>query len=167
MPEAQSPSSLPKPRRIVTGHNEEGVATVKHDSYLDIQPYGDGTNLTPFWYTNEQPADVSSPQDKAFLEPAMPLLGSGFTAYDLPPKSEGLFHRTITLDHVIVVQGSLILGLEDGSRIKLNEGDVVVQQATMHNWSNVTTEWARIYGIMFPARAPSVIGKTLETVWPL
>ncbi|KAJ5757210.1 uncharacterized protein N7511_007392 [Penicillium nucicola] len=162
-----SPIPLPKPRRVVTGHNNEGLATVRHDSYLNIQPYGDGTNLTPFWYTTEQPADVSRSQDKSLLTPSGLPTGSGFTAYDLPPQSEGLFHRSITLDYVIVVKGSVVLGLDDGSRVTLNEGDVVVQQATMHSWNNVSTEWARVYGIMVPAQAPTINGKELETVWPL
>ncbi|PLB54742.1 hypothetical protein P170DRAFT_505441 [Aspergillus steynii IBT 23096] len=167
MSEQPPPNSLPKPRRVVTGHNKNGHATVQHDSYLDVQPYGDGTCLTPFWYTGEQPADVSSPEDKARLKPSMPPTGSGFTAYDLPPQSQGLFHRSITLDYVIVAKGSLVLGLDDGSRVHLTEGDVVVQQATMHSWNNESTEWARVYGIMFPAQAPVVDGKVLENIWPL
>lgn len=166
MPQLSS-SPLPKPRRVVTGHNTEGLATVQHDSYLDSHPFGDGGNLTPVWYTTEQPADVSSSQDKALLKPSIPPTGSGFTAYDLPPQSEGLFHRSITLDYVIVAKGSVVLRLDDGSRLKLNESDVVVQQATMHGWDNESTEWARLYGIMFPAQAPTVNGKPLETVWPI
>lgn len=167
MPEAVIPPLLPKPRRVVTTHNNKGVAIVKHDSYLDIQPYGDGTNLTPLWFTTEHPADVSSAEDKSFLQPSVPPTGSGFTAYDLPPKSEGLFHRSITIDYIIVVRGSLVLGLDDGSRVKLDEGDVVVQQATMHSWNNESTEWARVYGIMLPAQAPVIDGRNLEAVWPL
>jgi quercetin dioxygenase-like cupin family protein len=97
----------------------------------------------------------------------MPLVsGSAFTAYDLPPWSEGVFHRSITLDYVIVISGRIVLCLEGGERVSLHEGDVVVQQATMHAWSNESGEWTRLYGVMVPARAPVVEGRVLEDVWP-
>ena len=55
------------------------------------------------------------------------------------------------LRHCIVAKGSVVLGLDEGSRVTLNEGDVVVQQSTMHNWCNETDQWARLYGMMVPA----------------
>ncbi|KAE8137126.1 hypothetical protein BDV38DRAFT_247261 [Aspergillus pseudotamarii] len=159
-------SSLPPPRRVVTGHNANGQATVAFDSHLTPQPVGDGNNLTILWSTSEHPANVSGSEDAALSPRSWPPTGTGISAYDLPPKAEGVFHRSITLDYVIVGKGSVVLSLDDGSKVILNEGDVVVQRATMHGWSNVTDQWARIYGMMVPAQAPIVNGTELKEDWP-
>ncbi|KAE8165095.1 hypothetical protein BDV40DRAFT_309904 [Aspergillus tamarii] len=159
-------SSLPHLRRVVTGHNAKGQATVAFDSHLTPQPVGDGNNLTILWSTSEHPAKVSGSEDAALSPQSWPPTGTGISAYDLPPKAEGVFHRSITLDYAIVGKGSVVLSLDDGSKVTLNEGDVVVQRATMHGWSNVTDQWARIYGMMVPAQAPIVNGKELKEDWP-
>ncbi|KAF7591560.1 hypothetical protein BBP40_001440 [Aspergillus hancockii] len=161
--------SFPAPRRVVTTHAPNGQATVADDSHLTPQPVGDGTHLTMIWSTAEHPANVNTSRDAVLSSPGMPPNGSVITAYDLPPKSEGVFRRSITLDYTVVGKGSVVLSLDDGddgSKVALNEGDVVVQQATMHTWSNATDQWARVYGMMLPAQAPVVNGKELEADWP-
>lgn len=45
----------------------------------------------------------------------------------------------------------MVLELDDGERITLNEGDTIVQRGTMHAWRNETTEWARIYFVVLGA----------------
>ncbi|OGM42010.1 hypothetical protein ABOM_009506 [Aspergillus bombycis] len=165
MPESAAPS-LPPPRRVVTGHNTNGQATVAVDSHLTPQPAGNGNNMTILWSTSEHPANVGELEDAALSAPSWPPKGSGINAYDIPPKTEGVFHRSITLDYVIVGKGSVVLGLEDGSKVALSEGDVVVLQATMHGWSNTTDQWARLYGMMVPAQAPIVNGEELKEDWP-
>ncbi|MEQ8801232.1 cupin domain-containing protein [Haliea sp.] len=52
-----------------------------------------------------------------------------------------IWHRTDTIDYVVVVQGSPILHLEDRD-IALKPLDAVVQRGTMHAWSNPTEETA-------------------------
>ncbi|KAE8364516.1 hypothetical protein BDV27DRAFT_172281 [Aspergillus caelatus] len=165
MTEATAPF-LPPPRRVVTGHNANGQATVAFDSHLTPQPVGDGNNLTILWSTSEHPANVSDSEDAALSPRSWPPTGTGISAFDLPPKAEGVLHRSITLDYVIVGKGSVVLSLDDGSKVTLNEGDVVVQRATMHGWSNITDQWARIYGMMVPAQAPIVNGTELKEDWP-
>lgn len=58
------------------------------------------------------------------------------------------FHRTHSLDYGIVNKGTIVLQLDNGKRVTLNEGDVVVQRGTIHTWRNESTEWARIYFIL-------------------
>ncbi|KAE8355718.1 hypothetical protein BDV28DRAFT_27590 [Aspergillus coremiiformis] len=159
-------SPLPPPRRVVTGHNANGQSTVTFDSQLTPHTFGDHSNLTMIWSTTEHPADVNSPQDGALLTSGVPPKGVGMTVYDLPPKTEGVFHRSITLDYVIVGKGSVVLGLDDGSKVALTEGDVVIQRATMHSWSNPSDQWTRLYGHMMVSQAPIVNGKELEADWP-
>ncbi|WP_245439801.1 cupin domain-containing protein [Microvirga aerophila] len=45
-------------------------------------------------------------------------------------------HRTCSVDYNIVLDGSIWLELDDGNETMLNQGDVVIQQATRHAWRN-------------------------------
>ena len=44
-------------------------------------------------------------------------------------------HRTKTLDYVVVIEGEMVLILDD-SEVTLKPGDVVVQRGTDHAWEN-------------------------------
>ncbi|MGO9930770.1 MAG: cupin domain-containing protein [Steroidobacteraceae bacterium] len=51
-------------------------------------------------------------------------------------------HRTRTLDYVVVIEGELVLILDD-SEVTLKQGDVVVQRGTDHAWENRSGTIAR------------------------
>jgi uncharacterized cupin superfamily protein len=51
-------------------------------------------------------------------------------------------HRTRTLDYVVVIEGELVLILDD-SEVILKPGDVVVQRGTDHAWENRSATIAR------------------------
>jgi hypothetical protein len=55
----------------------------------------------------------------------------------LDPDEPGM-HTTPTVDYVIVVEGEVVLVMEDGSEATVRAGDVVVQNATRHGWQNRT-----------------------------
>lgn len=42
----------------------------------------------------------------------------------------------------------MTLILDDDKHVVLNEGDVVVQRATIHGWKNEGTDWARMFFVM-------------------
>ena len=46
-----------------------------------------------------------------------------------------LMHRTETVDYAVVLEGEIVLVLDD-SEVKLSAGDVVIQRGTNHAWSN-------------------------------
>ncbi len=48
------------------------------------------------------------------------------------PEQPGM-HATDTLDFMIVLDGEIVLGMEEGER-RLGPGDAVVQRGTMHRW---------------------------------
>jgi hypothetical protein len=48
-------------------------------------------------------------------------------------------HSTHTVDVALVVDGEVILGLDDGAAVTLRRGDVVVQNGTRHSWHNRST----------------------------
>ncbi|KAI1634867.1 hypothetical protein F4809DRAFT_664995 [Biscogniauxia mediterranea] len=150
-------------RRIVTSHNERGEAVIARDSQIstEILPHGTGSAL--IWSSDTIPADVSSPDDRALADTGFVNSGSIFRIVDIPPHSVGALHRSISLDYVIVQKGPVVLTLDDGSKTKVNEGEIVVQQATMHGWSNEGDGWVRLLVIMLPANAPVVAGRELQT----
>ena len=59
-------------------------------------------------------------------------------------RNTGMMHRTQSLDYGIVIEGRMIMELDDGSKTLMKRGDVAVQRATNHSWLNASdTEWAR------------------------
>ncbi|OJD34040.1 cupin domain protein [Diplodia corticola] len=155
-------SPLPPVRRVVTGHAPDATAVVKSDDTIPSIPLQIGPSVTPLWATEELPADVSSPQDKAQLETGLTNDGAIMRILDVPPGAKFPLHRTVSLDYVYVVRGEVVLTLDDGSRTTVRANDVVVQQATMHGWENETNSWARMLLVMMRSQEPVVGGKRLE-----
>ena len=150
-------------RRVVTSHNEEGQAIVWRDNYLHGKLEAHGNAVTLLWSSDSNPAETTSTNDMGQVETGLVNNGSVLRIVDFPPHSVGRLHRSISLDYVLVLKGKVVLTLDDGSRTTVNEGDLVVQQATMHGWDNETDEWARILCCLMPAKAPVIKGKRLET----
>lgn len=130
--------------------------------------------FTDFYLTNELPAnnesefnDLAKDKNRPFV--LLPEGGSSFRAVDIPPHSESVclyqfsasdvvlililcnymkpFHRTVTLDFGIVMKGTIVCKLDEGTR-RLKEGDVIVQRGTIHAWINDSDEWCRMYFVM-------------------
>lgn len=57
------------------------------------------------------------------------------------------FHRTNTLDYVMILDGEVTLELETGS-VKLAPGDCVVQRGTNHAWRNKSGRPVRMAVVM-------------------
>jgi len=57
------------------------------------------------------------------------------------------FHRTDSLDYAVVLEGEITLLVDDGEAT-LTAGDVVVQRATSHAWSNRTDKTARMLFVL-------------------
>ena len=65
------------------------------------------------------------------------------------------WHRTNTLDFVIVLEGQIDLELDDGVH-RLGPGDCVVQTGTRHRWVNRGDKPCRISGVVIGARNQEV-----------
>lgn len=57
------------------------------------------------------------------------------------------FHRTESLDYAIVLSGEITLILDD-TETTLSAGDVVIQRATSHAWSNRTDRTTRMLFVL-------------------
>lgn len=160
---SSSPTFQPS-RRIVTGHNAEAKATIKYDSMVETQQMAHGNvHAATLWTNNEFPADPNSSDDKGLIKTGLVNDGSLIRFVDLPPRSTGSLHRTISVDYIIILKGKIVLTLDDGSRTTLTEGDTVIQQATAHGWDNETDEWVRLLCVLIKAHNPIAGGRTLES----
>lgn len=57
------------------------------------------------------------------------------------------FHLTNTIDYVIVLDGPIVLKLDD-EEIQVQPGDLVVQRNTNHAWHNLTNRPVRLLALM-------------------
>ena len=61
-------------------------------------------------------------------------------------------HRTETIDYAVVMSGEIDMRLDDAV-VHLRAGDVVVQQATLHDWVNNGAEACVIAFVLVPAKS--------------
>jgi mannose-6-phosphate isomerase-like protein (cupin superfamily) len=88
--------------------------------------------------------EAREPNEREFT--IMPVAGHLLRILDIYPPQEGgkrtVMHRTRTLDYVVVIEGEVVLLLDD-SEVTLRKGDVVVQRGTNHAWENRSDRLAR------------------------
>jgi mannose-6-phosphate isomerase-like protein (cupin superfamily) len=170
-------------RRVVTGHRADGRSTVLIDAPApNVKQRAAGNGSTLVWVTDESPADVSAPGDRAAREIGVPppRRGSIFRVAEFPPGIGGevrdnetvlrdfgigadvkrghaprhpAIHRTRSLDYIVVLEGEITLLLDDGD-VVLGAGDVVVQQGTNHAWINRGAATCRLAMVFIDAEEP-------------
>jgi len=140
-------------RRIVTGHDENGKSVVVSDGsppqhHLMRGP-SVGADFIEIWNAAIAvplltSVEAREPNEREFT--IMPVAGHLLRIIEIyPPKAGGkrtVMHRTQTLDYVVVIEGELVLLLDD-SEVSLKQGDVVVQRGTNHAWENRSDKLAR------------------------
>src|SRR5207248_6732367 len=110
-------------RRVVTDHDERGRSTVAID---------------------ERCANVIS--RRPGHESCVAWTGADGTIFRVVEYQPGVaprMHRTETIDYAVVIAGEIDMQLDIGS-VRLRAGDVLVQQATLHDWVNRGSEPCRI-----------------------
>jgi mannose-6-phosphate isomerase-like protein (cupin superfamily) len=149
-------AGLPAIRRVVTGHDANGVAKVLIDALgTNVRSSRPGSASTLMWSTDQTPADISIGENiedlgARTLGTAPPANGTRFTINDIPAGRPGLMHRTETLDYAIVLAGEIDMVMDDSS-VTLRTGDVVIQRGTNHSWVNRGTQPARIAFVLIDA----------------
>ncbi|KAJ5627314.1 hypothetical protein N7528_004741 [Penicillium herquei] len=161
-----SAQPLPTVRRLVTGHDRQGKATVWKDNEIKASQAEHGPFLTRIWSSCELPPDVNTADDLGLVDTGLANNGTICRIVDFPPKSVGMVHRSITLDYIYVLEGEVTLTLDDGPKTNVQKGDVVVQQGTMHGWDNETSNWSRLLCVLIAAKPPVCSGKELKAEVP-
>ena len=84
---------------------------------------------------------LTMPPDTAFSDPTFDPVAFGQEQLaDSPGIAELIgpdgMHTTPTVDYGIVLQGEIVLELDDGRLTTLSAGDIVIQNGTRHGWHN-------------------------------
>jgi hypothetical protein len=142
-------------KRVVTGVNEQGRSCVLSIEELEIPEVG-----AVVW--EYKPSDILKSMRAidpgaaaTWIEPEvsggvrwyLAAFPPGAPVPELPVVDKEGFHTTRTLDSVCVVEGELLLLLEE-DRVPLKKGDFVIQQATRHAWRNESDITAITLGVV-------------------
>jgi quercetin dioxygenase-like cupin family protein len=111
------------------------------------------------WVTDSAPAEIEGKEDPATrsLDIEPPKTGTIFRMLELAPGKDAYMHRTNTIDYAICMSGKCKMELDDGKIIDMAAGDVMVQRATWHGWSNPYQEPCQIIFILIGSKEPSKI----------
>lgn len=145
-------------RRIVTGHDAEGRDVILSDAAPPGTIETNGFGLAHWLWLDAAPATVDDggeiPDGPHQLEP--PPGGCSVMLIRFPGDSDWVrvngddpdrpgMHATDTLDFMVVIDGHIVLGLDDGEH-ELGPGDVVVQRGNLHRWK-VSGDQACTYAV--------------------
>ncbi len=142
------------PRRVVTGHDASGKSVVLSDGTPPqrhpMKGREVGADFFEMWSDAKTVPVLTSvearePSEREFT--IMPAAGHLIRIIEIYPPSEGgkrtVMHRTKTLDYAVVIEGEVVLVLDD-SEVALKQGDVVVQRGTDHAWENRSNQRTRM-----------------------
>ncbi len=150
-------------RRVVTGHDGDGRATVTIDDMPQGTASRPGVTYWVAWTSEGFPVDNTIDGDQAQRAIATTLPnGTVFRIVEFAPGAQPLVHRTESLDYAIVLSGEIDMQLDD-SVVHLQAGDVLVQRGTIHNWVNQGTEACVIAFVLIDAKPVEVAGRLLST----
>ncbi|THV07745.1 hypothetical protein K435DRAFT_772575 [Dendrothele bispora CBS 962.96] len=166
-------AELPPLRRIVAGHNEQGIGCVTSDGAVASESLGlEGNSVKGrIWTTFDGlPTNDNNIDSEGFSKPIEknfglhPDVGTNLQYTEIEPGFVSPMHRTSSLDYNIWVEGEAILIMEDGSETVINRpGDVVIMRGALHAWKNPsTTKWCRWVTVLASAKPVVLQGKELE-----
>jgi quercetin dioxygenase-like cupin family protein len=135
-------------RRVVAAPGPSGDPAFLSDGAPSITMESpDGMAVSDLWWIDAPPADAAAGGDHPGPDVWVPPPG-GFSwrLVRLPAPKDGQWlrvpgdddslpgmHTTDTVDFVVVLDGQIALGLDDGEYV-LSAGDTVVQRGTRHRW---------------------------------
>jgi quercetin dioxygenase-like cupin family protein len=154
--------NMPKgtvPRRVVTGHDANGVSVVISDGIVPVHRVmpQDGVGFYEIWNTDAMPAPVApvepnEPTERSLRVPPEPngtkiRINEFFPGHINELGNQSPVHRTESIDYGIILEGEIWLVLDD-SEVLLKAGDVVVQRGTDHAWANRSDKVCRVAFIL-------------------
>ena len=145
-------------RRVVTGIDADNNSNAILDSEITLAPAPNELKWAHLWVT-DIPISISATDTKdKSVGVSPPENGTQFGVVEIPPfdpaqPAQPLWHRTRTVDYVVVMFGEVDLMLE-ASVVHLKAGDTVVQQATNHAWVNRGTVPCRLLFVLMDAKHP-------------
>ena len=153
-------------RRVITGHDANGKAIVLKDEISgNVASRRPGQYGCVLWTTDRSPADNNGDADAAAVTVGTTMRGG--TVFRIVRYEPGVIprvHRSNSIDYAVVLEGSIVMGLDDGVEVTLNAGDALVQRGTVHNWINRGTVPCVIAFVLIDATPVEIDGKRLDPV---
>lgn len=157
----------------LTGHDSNtGKAIIQRKQPGKWSSYDDKLMAFNVAYTTSQfPPNLNScadivQHDEVVAAGRLGLVNKGGSVcriVDFAPGFDCMMHRTQSLDYGVVIEGSIEMVLDSGDRQVMHRGDVAVQRATMHAWTNPSkTEWARMMFVLQDCQKLELDGKVLK-----
>ena len=113
------------PRRIVTGHDDQGRSVVLSDGPTPETHENEFAVFHELWNTKATPAPVApvepEPTERPLITPPDPN-GTIVRITVIKAGEESPMHRTESIDYGIVLEGEIWLVLDDGSETRLGPG---------------------------------------------
>ncbi len=139
---------------VVTGHDSSGKSVFVSDATVEPER----PVLMPDWHTYFPPVggfrfglftippEIGASEQELFSveEAVADIEGKlpGLLRY-MDPSDPGM-HTSDTIDFEVVLEGTVVLELDDGAEVTLHAGDTVVQNGTRHRWKNPGETPARL-----------------------
>lgn len=147
-------------RRVVTGLDANNRSMAMFDSRVPLAPVPNDLGLANLWVTDTYPPGFTFKADTVSKSVGIspPEHGTQFGVVEFPPldpanPAKPLWHRTRTVDYVVVLSGEIDLMLDE-QVVRLKAGDTIVQQATNHAWLNRGKESCRLLFVLMDAKEP-------------
>lgn len=152
-------------RRVVTGHDAQGRATVMIDELCkNVTSSRPGQSAAVVWTSDKVPVDNNGDFDASTRKVSTSEDGGTvFRVVRYEPGVSPRNHRTDSIDYAVVMAGEIDMDL-DGTIVHLKAGDLLVQRGTIHNWVNRGKEACVIAFVLVGAHPVQVGGKTLQAV---
>lgn len=152
-------------RRVVTGHDSQGRATVVIDEVCNnVSSSRPGQSAAVVWTSDKVPVDNNGDFDASTRKVSTSEDGGTvFRVVRYEPGVSPRNHRTDSIDYAVVMAGEIDMDL-DGTIVHLKAGDLLVQRGTIHNWVNRGKEACVIAFVLVGAHPVQVGGKTLQAV---
>lgn len=120
------------------------------ESELSLAPPKRGTRIRvlDFPPETEQMRNISSDEAR---EHFAQIGAAAASRHGSGPASHPFMHRTETVDYGIILEGEIVLIVDDGETL-VRVGDIVIQRGTNHGWSNRSGKNCRVAFILIDGK---------------
>ncbi|KAI1104953.1 hypothetical protein F4804DRAFT_351473 [Jackrogersella minutella] len=159
---------LRHPRRFITGHNKDGKGVFVVDDDGDhhrVMVRGKGASNI-IYSTSSNPVDMNDDADLKYAKENEPGIhvtdGSVARLIDFAPGVVSPFHRAMSIDYGVVIEGTFELTLDSGEKKVMLPGDMSVNRGCMHTWRNIDPyRSGRMLFVLLDVKPLTVNGKVL------
>lgn len=137
------------PRIVITGTTDQKSHITEDSIATNVSTANGQLFITDVWQTSQMPVSLARENPiPNTLYPAVIKQGTYFRYVHIPPDKDmgitydsasqvphPLMHQTQSLDYIIILSGEVYLITETEETL-LQAGDIVIQRATNHAWSN-------------------------------